>query len=235
MFPNTSPPLASFSTSTTALLPAANPQPYTDIDPEPTAAQRAAAQALIDAELPPSREETHPSLPPLELPEPSPLIATEYARLEAQIPISGIDTSRYEALSTPTGTPSAPPSLGAWKQTLAQAYTSQTYLTSRLSTLQSLDAPPDNPKGKEEWLASNAHLVTILGSLEKELQDTKENIDRVVLERQAAQEAVKGEIAALQKSWREGVGRVLEVEVAAEGLRGQILEERRRGGMGGGV
>lgn len=72
--------------------------------------------------------------------------------------------------------------------------------------------------------------MAILSSLEKELQDTKEAIDRTVLERQAAQEAVKGEIGMLEKSWREGVGRVLEVEVAAEGLRGQILEERRSRG-----
>lgn len=74
--------------------------------------------------------------------------------------------------------------------------------------------------------------MTILSGLEKELQDTREGIDRVVLERQAAQETVKAEIGMLERSWREGVGRVLETEVAAEGLRGRVLEERRRGGRG---
>jgi pre-mRNA-splicing factor SPF27 len=159
-------------------------------------------------------------------------MASEYARLEAQIPISGIDTSRYEALSAPTPSTSKSGSEMSdseiWKETLAKAYTSQTYLASRLSQLQSLET-----SGKEEWLASNESLVTILSGLEKELQDTKEGIDRVVLERQAAQEAVKAEIGMLEKNWREGVGRVLEAEVAAEGLRGRVLEERRRGGRGG--
>jgi pre-mRNA-splicing factor SPF27 len=153
-------------------------------------------------------------------------MASEYTRIEAHTPISGIDTSRYEALSAPTDTPS---SLSTWQTTLAQAYTSQAYLTSRLSQLQALDSPAENPKGKEEWLASNAYLVTLLSGLEKELQETKEAIDRTVLERQAVQEAVKGEITLLERSWREGVGRVLETEVAAEGLRGRVLEERRRG------
>jgi pre-mRNA-splicing factor SPF27 len=152
-------------------------------------------------------------------------MAAEYARLETHIPISGIDTSRYEALSAPDPKNT---SLETWKRTLAKAYTSQTYLSSRLSQLQSLDA-----SGKEEWLASNESLVAILSGLEKELQDTKEGIDRTAFERQAAQEVVKGEIGMLERSWREGVGRVLEAEVAAEGLRGRVLEERRRGVRGG--
>ncbi len=215
-----------FSSPSPGLPPTSRAQPFdhfpTDIDPEPTPSQRAAAQALIDAELPTSPEATdHPLMPPFELPEPSPLLATEYTRLASKTALSGIDTSRYEALDAP----SDPASLESWKQTLAQAYTSQTYLSSRLSRLQSLEG-----SGKEEWLASNEVLVAILSGLEKELQGTKEGIDRVVLERQAAQGAVKGEIATLERSWREGVGRVLETEVAAEGLRRRVLEERRAGG-----
>jgi pre-mRNA-splicing factor SPF27 len=147
-------------------------------------------------------------------------MTTEYTRLASKLPISGISTSRYEAL-----TASSTQDLPEWQQTLAQAYTSQTYLSSRLTQLQRLET-----SGKEEWLASNETLVAILSRLEKELQGTKEGIDRVVLERQAAQEAVKGEIETLERSWKEGVGRVLETEVAAEELRGRVLEERRAGG-----
>jgi pre-mRNA-splicing factor SPF27 len=33
----------------------------------------------------------------------------------------------------------------------------------------------------------------------------------------------------LEEGWKRGVGRVLEVEVAAEGVRRQILERRREG------
>jgi pre-mRNA-splicing factor SPF27 len=110
------------------------------------------------------------------------------------------------------------------QKTLAQAYTSHTYLSSRLTQLQRLET-----SGKEEWLASNEVLVSILAGLERELQGTKEGIDRVVLERQVAQEAVKGEVEMLERSWREGVGKVLETEVAAESLRVRMLEERRAG------
>jgi len=194
---------------------------HIDIDPEPSPLQRAAAQALIDAELPPSlNSEPHPSLPSLDLPEPTPLMATEYARLSTSTPLTGISTSRYEALTAPS---SATP-LSDLQKTLAQAYTSHTYLSSRLTQLQRLET-----SGKEEWLASNEVLVSILAGLERELQGTKEGIDRVVLERQVAQEAVKGEVEMLERSWREGVGKVLETEVAAESLRVRMLEERRAG------
>jgi pre-mRNA-splicing factor SPF27 len=40
---------------------------------------------------------------------------------------------------------------------------------------------------------------------------------------------VKGEVEVLESTWRAGVGRVLETEVAGEVLRGEILERRRRG------
>jgi len=51
----------------------------------------------------------------------------------------------------------------------------------------------------------------------------------VVVARKSAQEGVAGEIVGLGETWRRGVGRVLETEVAAEGLRREILERRRAG------
>jgi pre-mRNA-splicing factor SPF27 len=150
-------------------------------------------------------------------------MASEYTRLAAGTPLSGIDLSRYEELSPPP--PSAP--LSTLQSTLAQAQTSQTYLSQRLNNLNHLEST-----GKETWLASNEYLVSLLSGLEKELAETKEAIDRTVLERQSAQEAVKGEMVLLEKAWKDGVGRVLETEVAAEGLRGQILEQRRARGGG---
>jgi pre-mRNA-splicing factor SPF27 len=40
---------------------------------------------------------------------------------------------------------------------------------------------------------------------------------------------VKGEIEVLERTWRTGVGRVLETEAAAAALRQQVLERRRQG------
>jgi pre-mRNA-splicing factor SPF27 len=192
-----------------------------DIDTPSTADELSAAKALIDAELglaPAS--DTHPLLPAPAPENYSPLIAAEFARIAAGQPAAGgIDLSRYEALSAPASAQNA-----EYAALLTQAYVSATYLSSRSAQLARLDA-----SGKEEWLAGNEALVSILTALEKEFAATKEAIDLVVVERRAAQEGVRGEMELLEKSWREAVGRVLEAEVAAEELRVQILEARRGG------
>jgi pre-mRNA-splicing factor SPF27 len=64
--------------------------------------------------------------------------------------------------------------------------------------------------------------------LEKELADTKREIDLVNLERQKRQEEVKGEMQMLDQTWRKGVGRVLETELAVEELKEQIRQEMKR-------
>lgn len=63
--------------------------------------------------------------------------------------------------------------------------------------------------------------------LERELAERNAEIDRVVIERKNAQEAVRGEVKGLEEGWKKGVGRVLETEVAADGLRLEILQRRR--------
>jgi pre-mRNA-splicing factor SPF27 len=65
--------------------------------------------------------------------------------------------------------------------------------------------------------------------LERELAERKVEIDEVVIERKNVQEAVGGEVRGLEETWKRGVGRVLETEVAVEGVRREILERRREG------
>ena len=67
-------------------------------------------------------------------------------------------------------------------------------------------------------------------ALERDLSRTKGEVESVEEERRSRMDGVKGEIEALAELWRKGVGRALETEVAAEGLRRQILERRRGGG-----
>jgi pre-mRNA-splicing factor SPF27 len=148
-------------------------------------------------------------------------MAAEMQRIEAKQPLSGIDLARYEELSAPDPSSQSP---STWASLLTKAYASQTYLSDRLSNLQSLDT-----NGKETWLTGNEVLVQILKKLEEELANTKERIDTVAVERRNAQEAVRGEIEVLERTWKAGVGRVLETEVAAEMLRQQVLERRRQG------
>lgn len=85
--------------------------------------------------------------------------------------------------------------------------------------------------GKNAWLEGNRQLEDVLRGLERELEVRKGEIDGVVIERKRAQEEVAGEIRGLEEAWRRGVGRVLETEVAAEGVRREILERRREGAL----
>lgn len=85
--------------------------------------------------------------------------------------------------------------------------------------------------GRNSWLVGNSQVEDVLRSLERELADTKQKIDVVVVERKSAQEAVAGEVKGLEEAWRGGVGRVLETEVAAEGVRREVLGRRREGGI----
>lgn len=196
--------------------------PY--IDNEPTAAERTAALALITRELDPQAEPLHPSIPPLAPSNLPPLMLQEMERLESdpKSKLKGIDTSRYEAVEPPSD--KNPNSEALWKSALQQAYTSQTYLSSRSTSLALLES-----YGKNAWLISNSQLEAILSSLERDLAERKTEIDGIVIERKTAQESVGGEIKGLEEAWKRGVGRVLETEVAAENVRLEILERRRAG------
>ncbi|RFU28690.1 hypothetical protein B7463_g7647, partial [Scytalidium lignicola] len=203
--------------------------PY--VDDEPTAAERASAQALIKASQSPeasSNGGTHPLLPPLPELHFSPLIEAELQRIEAKQPLKAIDLTRYEAQEPPPTSPHSdedhPETLARWRQALSAAYTSHTYLAGRQTNLALLEQ-----FGKNAWLIGNSQLEDILKGLEKELAGRKEEIDRVVVERKNRQEEVCGEIKMLQENWRKGIGRVLETEVAAENVRREILDRRRSG------
>lgn len=69
----------------------------------------------------------------------------------------------------------------------------------------------------------------ILKGLEREVAAKKDEIDVVVIGRKNAQEAAEAEIKGLEEGWKKGIGRVLETEVAAEGIRREILDRRRAG------
>ncbi|KAB8301160.1 hypothetical protein EYC80_003057 [Monilinia laxa] len=194
--------------------------PY--IDAEPTPAERAAAESLIAIYLEPNSTSTpHPSLPSLLPSNLSPALTAEHNRISSSTPpppLKAIDLTRYETLS-PSESSHQPSTL------LSQAYTSQTYLNTRLTNLSLLDQ-----FGKNAWLIGNAQLEDILKGLEREVAAKKDEIDLVVIGRKNAQEAVEAEIRGLEEGWKKGVGRVLETEVAAEGELGfsSAWEEGRK-------
>ena len=77
----------------------------------------------------------------------------------------------------------------------------------------------------------NSQLEDILKEIEAELAETRKQHEEVETLRRTQQESVLGEIKTLEDTWQKGVGRVLETEVAAEGLKQQILERRRAGAV----
>jgi pre-mRNA-splicing factor SPF27 len=200
--------------------------PY--IDNEPSASERASALSLIATELGSQSTASHPSLPPLQRQHFSELVEAELLRIENKKPLKAIDLGRYEAIEPPTTSPDSdeksPETLTKWRGALQRAYTSQSYLVGRQTNLSLLEK-----YGKNAWLIGNAQLEDILRGLERELAERKVEIDEVVIERKNVQEAVGGEVRGLEETWKRGVGRVLETEVAAEGVRREILEKRREG------
>ncbi|OIW31570.1 breast carcinoma amplified sequence 2 [Coniochaeta ligniaria NRRL 30616] len=192
--------------------------PY--IDPEPTPAQRRAAEVLISAERALIADDPHHALlPPPATPNFTPAIAAELERVAAKKPLNSIDLSRYEAQDTPS--PNA--SKDELAEVLRKSYASATYLSVRRAHLALLDS-----YGKNAWLVGNYQLEAELKALERELAEAKREIDVLAVRRRRAQDEVAGEIQGLEDTWKKGVGRVLETEVATEALRREVLEARRR-------
>ncbi|CAD0045671.1 unnamed protein product [Aureobasidium pullulans] len=178
----------------------------TDIDAAPSENELQSARALIQAELPEDHKTTlHPSIP-----ERTPIKFSELA---------GIDMSRYEAQDAP-----ATNDMEQWRATLQQAYASSEYLESRQVNLSLLET-----YGKNAWLISNDQLEAILRDAERDVSQKKIELEDIDRSRRDSQNARKGELEALEQQWKIGVGQMIEVEVAAERLRLEILDKKRAG------
>lgn len=192
----------------------------TDID-TPSEAELARARALVaqEAQATPRRDTQQAA------PEPafSEAMQTELARVASSTALTPLDTSRYEAQDLP------PPGKGDAGPVLGRAYTSAAYLRARLQNLELLER-----HGAPAWLLANYHLEAALGRAEAELARTKGEVDEVNGARRRRQADVAAEMAGLEETWRTGVGRVLETELAVEELRASIREElRKKGGLSG--
>ncbi|KAL7930807.1 breast carcinoma amplified sequence 2 [Trichoderma chlorosporum] len=206
--------------------------PY--IDPEPSPEALSAARALIAAE----QATFSPSPPAAETPkEPSfsPAIAAELARVASSAPSQPLDLSRYEAQELPpppakkstrskksSATTATAATVEASRRPLSNAFISSSYLSSRAQNLSLLDS-----HGRNAWLLANYHLQAELRSLERDLAATKRDMDLLNAARASRQNDVKAEMQGLEHNWREGVGRVLETEIAVQELREQIRQELR--------
>lgn len=193
----------------------------TDIDAVPSEQELGAARALIQAELPQDHKTTlHPSIPESRPIKFSDLVQAEHDRLSSGAEKEqGIDLSRYEAQDAPPTNDTE-----KWRATLQQAYASSEYLESRQVNLSLLET-----YGKNAWLISNDQLEAILRAAERDVSQRKIELEDIDKARREAQAARRGELEALEQQWKIGVGQMIEVEVAAEKLRLEILDKKRAG------
>jgi pre-mRNA-splicing factor SPF27 len=142
---------------------------------------------------------------------------SEVERIASKTPLTAIDLSRYEASSTvDTST-----NLKQARQTLQAAYTNSSYLGSRLQALELLEQ-----FGKNAWLVGNSQLEDVLRGVEKDLVETKQRTEVLNRERKGEQEGGRATMEVGEKAWREGVGRIVEVQLGISGA-----EERWRDGL----
>ena len=162
----------------------------------------------------------HPSLPSFEESRFSPLISKEIERVAAGEKVKGgIDLTRYDVPEAPSSTDD----VKAWRNALRQAYSASSYLSSRQTNLQLLEE-----LGKNAWLISNSQLDEMVKVQERELERLKQETESINKERKTAQEASRGEIAALDATWKEGIERLVKVQLATVQLRQEALQSNGR-------
>ena len=176
---------------------------------------------MIGKQLPNDHTTTpHPSLAPLSAVIFSDIFRQEIDRVAAgEIRQQGIDVSRYEAPDEP----SSEKDEATMRQALRTAYISSTFLSDRYTNLHLLDE-----FGRNAWLIGNSQMEEILQGLERELAGLKSETEDVNKARKAIQLDFKGELMTLQENWKRGLGSVLEIQVATDQLRRQILQHRRQ-------
>ncbi|KAK5075554.1 hypothetical protein LTR64_001761 [Lithohypha guttulata] len=187
--------------------------PY--IDPDPSQAQREAANLLIQSHLPRDHSATiHPSVVDTTSAGPRAFIQQEVDRAGAgRLMSGGIDLSRYESFDDV----SADGPLEDTRSALKTAYANVSYLRGRLSNITLLEE-----YGKNAWLIGNSQLEDILKQLEEELRTTKELSENTNRIRKTAQEDSKGELLALEETWKQGISRIVETQIAITALEVEL-------------
>ncbi|KAF3920857.1 hypothetical protein ABW21_db0203230 [Orbilia brochopaga] len=195
---------------------------HIDIDRPLTPSTTARVHTLIQAELDPAHTATpHPSLPSLPDASFTPLVAVELERVAQGLPFAGgVDASRYESQATP----SAQSSEEEWRTALQTAYSTSTHLANRVTNLTLLSS-----FGANSWLIGNSQMEGVLGQLEREIVALKEETEATNRERKRRQVDVQDEMERLERRWKDGVGKVLEIEVASEMVFRETLAMRRAG------
>lgn len=187
----------------------------TDIDQAITDTQKDAALRSIARELPRDYATTlHPSISSHTESKLSTLIQQEVVRAgSGQSMNGGTDSSRYESFTEIS--PEA--NVEVTKAALRAAYANLTYLNERQVNITLLEE-----YGKNAWLIGNSHTEDVQKRLQAELDSTKAQIDAVNRSRKSAQEDSRGELLGLDETWKQGISRIIETQLATDELRRQL-------------
>lgn len=187
----------------------------TDIDQAITDTQKDAALRSIARELPRDYATTlHPSISSHTESKLSTLLQQEAVRAgSGQSMHGGIDSSRYKSFTEIS--PDA--NVEVTKAALRAAYANLTYLNERQVNITLLEE-----YGKNAWLIGNSHTEDVQNRLQAELDSTKAQIDAVNRSRKSAQEDSRGELLGLDETWKQGISRIIETQLATDELRRQL-------------
>lgn len=148
----------------------------------------------------------------------TPALQKEIDRARAGQPRNGgVDLAHYESPDNI----SADSDLEILQSTLRTAYANIAYLQGRQTNISLLEE-----YGKNAWLISNSHLGDVQKRLERELATTKERSENVNRTRKAIQEESRGEMLALDDTWKQAISKVVDTQLATDNLRRQLVQVR---------
>lgn len=129
----------------------------------------------------------------------------------------GIDLSRYE--SSEEMSPDS--NVEIVKAALRSTYANMTYLRDRQTNISLLEE-----YGKNAWLVGNSHLDDVQKRLDSELATVKAQAENINRMRRAAQEDSRGELLGLGDTWKQGISRIVETQLATDQLRQELSQKQ---------
>lgn len=157
---------------------------------------------------------THPDI--LELPASrlTPALQREVDRVAAGKPFDGgVDLGRYEASEEV----SPESDIETLKSVLRTTYTNISYLRDRETNIALLEE-----YGKNSWLIGNSHLDDVQKRLDSELANLRTRTEETNRARKMLQEDAHGELLGLAETWKRGIDKIIQTQLASDGLEQQL-------------
>ena len=157
----------------------------------------------------------HPAIAELPTTKLTSAFQQEVERVAASKPLTGgVDLARYQDSEQVSEDSNA----DTLRQALRSAYANTTYLRGRQINIELLE-----DYGKNAWLIGNSQLEDVQRRLEIELTTVKSRSENTNKSRKALQEDSQGELLGLAETWKHGIGKIIETQVATDALRQRRL------------